>query len=456
MKKDSPALERLINSFKSAEERVNKVLFQTKAGSVQELQVKIDRELNNINLDLINRSKKWAEKDIDVAYQEGIRKVDNKTHNSINLSKTGVSNDTILNSYIELNDSISKATQQTIQNVNNIISNSLKDGITSVYDVKKKFQEEMLKQNNNLLHVEYKNGAKVSISAYSSMVARTARIEASNTGSLDRCKAMNIDLVKCTKVPNCCPYCMKYEGKVYSISGKDTRFPKLYGDNAPFQNGYNIMHPNCRHEFLPYIEDLQTEEGLKKDIKESNHFTNYSVHDKIFNVYQRNQAKLRQYRKEYQTYKTLKQEYGSDFPYKTLGGFRRAYRHYSNKYPDAPSKIKDFEVRVEIKSDKYPKKINEQKQNKHYKGTQEYLNNKQKDKSYLVIPMEECQLFIDTLAGSGKIQYTNDGKFKNQEIIECHKIVGYVKDLNGEWLPTTKLKIHYSKTGTHVVPTLRG
>ena len=145
MKKDSPALERLINSFKSAEERVNKVLFQTKAGSVQELQVKIDRELNNINLDLINRSKKWAEKDIDVAYQEGIRKVDNKTHNSINLSKTGVSNDTILNSYIELNDSISKATQQTIQNVNNIISNSLKDGITSVYDVKKKFQEEMLK-----------------------------------------------------------------------------------------------------------------------------------------------------------------------------------------------------------------------------------------------------------------------------------------------------------------------
>ena len=452
MKEDSPSLQRLIDSFKRAEEKVNKIFLKTKANSVQQLKVKIDRELKNINLELITKSKKWSESDIEDAYKEGVDRVSNYCSNKQAPSESSVPDSTVLNPYIELSDRISKATHETIESVNKIISNSLETGITSVYDVKKKFQEEMIRQNNSMT-VRYENGAKVPISAYSSMVARTARIEASNTGSLDRCKEIKIDLVKCTVVPNCCPYCRKYEGKVYSISGKDNRFRSLYGDDGPFQHGYNIMHPNCRHEFLPYIEDLQTDEQLKRDIEESNHFTNYSKNDKIFNKYQENQSKMRQYREEYKQYRRLKTELGNDMPYKTLGGFRRASRHYKLMYPKQPNKIKDFEVRVRLKSDVYPKKLRIDKQKTHFKDFKDYSPTN----SYLTISIEEIQQLINKYSGTGELQYKSDGVFLNKEIIECDKIIGYHYSLeDNKFYPTNRFYIHYSKSkgGTHIVPTI--
>ena len=136
--------------------------------------------------------------------------------------------------------------------------------------------------------------------------------------------------MRCTTMPGCCPYCKKYEGKVYSISGNDKRFPALY--KTALQHGYNIMHPNCRHEFIPFVESMQTAEQLEQIVKDSNHFEQLSKNDKVFKTYNQNQATLRQWRSEMNEYNKLKDQYGNDMPYTSLGGFRRGRRANSETY----------------------------------------------------------------------------------------------------------------------------
>ena len=328
MIKDSEQLEKLIQSFKRAEERVSNVLADSKTNTVQKLKISLDKTLKSINLELKEETKNWANNDLRSAYREGANKIGElpkgKTDNGFN-------REVVLNPYIEISDKLSKATETTRNAINQIIDSKSKNGLTSIYDVKKAIEKEMQKQNGSLI-VEYNNGAKVPLSAYASMCARTERIVTSNTGSINRCQDLGIDLVRCTKVANCCPYCKYYEDKIYSISGKDKRFPPLYGSDGPFKSGYNIMHPNCRHEFLPFVEKLYTENEIQELQKQSKTFTKRAKDDKIFDVYNKNQSYLKQLNSEYVEYKSLKSQYGDDFPYKTLGSFRRGKRADSETY----------------------------------------------------------------------------------------------------------------------------
>ena len=328
MIEDSEQLTRLIKSFRRAEERVMNVLNDRTSNTVQKLRINFDRELKKVDLSLTQQTKSWANRDLEVAYNEGAKKIGSLPRGQ---PETKFSKEVVLNPYIEISSKVSKATNDTRRAINKIIDDSAKDGITSVYNVKQAIQKEMFKQNGSLM-VEYSNGAKVQLSAYASMCARTERIVSVNTGSFNRCKDLGIDLVRCTKVPNCCPYCRKYEDKVYSISGRDKRFPALYGGDGPLKHGYNIMHPNCRHEFLPFVENLYTEDEVKDLQKQSNVFTNYSKDDKIFKEYNRTQNTLRQWRSELNEYNNLKSTYGKAFPYSTLGAFRRGRRANSETY----------------------------------------------------------------------------------------------------------------------------
>ncbi len=49
-----------------------------------------------------------------------------------------------------------------------------------------------------------------------------------------------------------CPECAKYQGRVYSISGKSKKFPKL--PEFFFETGR--VHPGCTHTFSPYIDGV--------------------------------------------------------------------------------------------------------------------------------------------------------------------------------------------------------
>lgn len=492
---DSKKLQELISIFKSAEERVESVLLETNAESVEDLKIKVDKKLERVNVGLIKDSISWAKTDLPTAYKEGERKIDGSISRRLHIDETAIES-----SYISLAQNVQHATDHAKNVVNQAIkeAESLHGYGATVGNVKDVIQETLARENGSMI-ITYNNGAKMPLSAYAQMLARTSRIETANTGSFDRCKELGLDLVRCTKVPGCCPYCFKYEDKVYSISGRDTRFPSLY--DTALQNGYNIMHPNCRHEFLPFAVELERPEVVERLIKESNHFEDHDPNSKLFQLYNRNQALQRQWIKESREFHEAKALYGDDMPYQTLGGFRRASRSGSPQYemvhkrnvdnnqfnrwkgvvgeenmPKTLAEFQDLKYNKSVEFEKLhrqvttqrivnrmgteslPLKIQTDKQGKHIEGAKTF--NATAGKSVLSAKNEKeavkmAQDIVEKHHGKGEICYDRKGRWQNQEVVSVGFVVGKVLDKEGKWTETKTVKIHYSKNGTHIVPTLK-
>ena len=91
----------------------------------------------------------------------------------------------------------------------------------------------------------------------------------------------------------------------------------------------------------------------------------------------------------------------------------------------------------------FPKKIHIGKQGKHILGH----NNYQKGKSILNISTGDAQKLINKYTGKGRKIGTN------RETVNFKKVIGkYVDPTTGKAYDTTVGTIHYSKSGTHLVP----
>ena len=108
----------------------------------------------------------------------------------------------------------------------------------------------------------------------------------------------------------------------------------------------------------------------------------------------------------------------------------------------------DVQLQQKIRSEDYPKQIEEGKQGKHIPGH----NNYTEGRSYLTMDAKEIQELANKYAGMGKLQRDGQGHWNHKEIVNMGKTIGVYKDLAGKELPTTIATIHYSKKGIHVVP----
>ena len=117
-----------------------------------------------------------------------------------------------------------------------------------------------------------------------------------------------------------------------------------------------------------------------------------------------------------------------------------------------------------VKSGIIKTEINNEHFKNHIRGTKGYEKYLQKNlekgappPSHLTITKKECQTLIDRYAGTGQFKY-NPKSAKMQEIISQNKPVGtYVDPRTGEVIENaTDFRIHYSKTGSHIVPTIKG
>lgn len=75
------------------------------------------------------------------------------------------------------------------------------------------------------------------------------------------CKRLKTDLVEKTAHHPTCGECAKYQGRIYSLSGADGRFPKL--PDFIFERG--CVHEDCRHLFYPYVYGLSSPAYIKGD-----------------------------------------------------------------------------------------------------------------------------------------------------------------------------------------------
>lgn len=94
---------------------------------------------------------------------------------------------------------------------------------------------------------------KYKASYYAEMVARTKFHDAQAQAALATASNYETDLIQVSSHNTTTRICMPFEGKIFSISGKDKRFPPLT-DTSPF-------HTNCLHNMYPYFESAMEATG---------------------------------------------------------------------------------------------------------------------------------------------------------------------------------------------------
>jgi len=115
----------------------------------------------------------------------------------------------------------------------------------------KKLQKELLEKslNGQFIAVVGKDGINrlYDIKKYSELVARTKYINASSTAIVNTAITAGSDLVQVSSHNTTCKVCAPYEGKIYSLSGKNKDFPKS-GLLPPY-------HPKCKHSITVVFEE---------------------------------------------------------------------------------------------------------------------------------------------------------------------------------------------------------
>lgn len=326
--------------YKKIEEDITKILTNDgSARSAKELQEKISQALNGAVAYLSKKNESFVKNELPTAFKEGQdgakaeTKLTAKEAGEI-LEKQGFKYARTAfnhNTYIELQSALESAGEGLKSRINKIINDLHKQGKDTIYNVQKEIVKDL--QQNGILTVEYSNGAKQSLHSYAAMAARSARIESQNIGAIGRALQNGTDYVKMTFVPQCCKLCGAYQDKVYCISGKDKRFPALF--KTVLRSGYALPHPNCRHEFIPFYLDMESEDDIKKAISKSK--IKYDKNGDLVDVrYQKDikgyaawQAGNRQLNTEYKEFLQMQshfQKKNKPAPYSTLGGFKRARR----------------------------------------------------------------------------------------------------------------------------------
>lgn len=176
-----------------------------------------------------------------------------------------------------------------------------------------------------------KAGRKWKLDKYSNLVARTTTREATNTATINTSARFKHDLVIFSKHSPTCAACACIQGRVFSISGEDKRFPHL--DNVPgFNKGFKTIHPHCAHALTFFIESLCSENELKRHLKNAKLPLTGDPRSQAevnkYNAAQLVKRKRNDDRREYEKYK----EALPNIAPKTFSGYRSMKRFKSDNY----------------------------------------------------------------------------------------------------------------------------
>ena len=248
--------------------------------------------------------------------------------------------------------------------------------------------------------------------------------------------------------------CSEKDGEIINIDDL------VVGVNCP------PLHPNCRSTVIPYIEGIErnrvarnVETGETEEIGNMNYKEWYQKY--VENKY--NKEEIQTLRKRFLNYSSDKEQYAR---YKevlkthldTVRFDKFQEMKYNNKTEWKQVKAEYLEslgIKTTETAKQYisntNKTINMGRQEKHILGSNNYIEGK----SYLTISSEEAQKLVDKYAGQGQINFNRKGIWDKREIIDTDKKIGIVVSKNGKF-DTNSFKIHYSKTGTHIVPYRKG
>lgn len=88
-----------------------------------------------------------------------------------------------------------------------------------------------------------------------------AKDSAQAESMLSAAKELDTDLVVSSFLIGTCSECAKFQGRVYSISGKSKKYPKL----PEYALKHGRFHEGCRHRFFPFSEGFSTLQTYSED-----------------------------------------------------------------------------------------------------------------------------------------------------------------------------------------------
>lgn len=253
---------------------------------------------------------------------------------------------------------------------------------------------------------------------------------------------------------------------------------------------------NCRHSYYPFIPGVSvrkyTDEQLEEWANRENTTKKYG--DKEYTSYEasQEQRKLEMLmRKQRQDIKLLKEGganeedimiaetkyritsdeyarfskamelpqqreriYGDGLKEPSSNEAYKTIEHRANLYYNGniQAYLKDETIRKNIR-DNANKTLLTDKQAEHMKNSDRYIEGK----SYLNISNDEVQSIVNKYAGTGYIERDRKGNFASKERIILDRVVGVnINNTTSVETSTRIVKIHYRKTGVHIVPTLEG
>ena len=269
-----------------------------------------------------------------------------------------------------------------------------------------------------------------------------------------------------------------WQGKVYHWKAKPReskgKYPS-FEDACGVGSVTGIGGANCRHSYWPFIEGVseRTYTDAELEAMKPENRPKIQFEGREYDDYQATQ-KQRQIECAIRKQKRLKiafEDAGLTGEAQSSGirlrRLNEKYRQFSKaaglpeqrermkvSYVDEASKTRASALRIRrireaIRRGDYPLTINPEKQARHMAATAI------PGRSVITIPQEELQRIINKQAGSGHIELTRGLEWKNKEIVDVGKEIGYTVNKKGDIIPARSIAIHYSKTGVHAVPNSR-
>lgn len=333
-KKTPEQLQRIRKTYQDAQLRIQRLIIDKEArGNVVDFQREV---LDGVNAELRALDQfadKWAAGEIPAAYEGGIRKAyEEYRAANVPAREVAANNDAIRNLVDNATGSLTDAHRFVGRRMEDAVRQASLDAVAvkiaageTVKQTKANLIDKL--QRENLTAVLDKRGRPISLDAYASMVARTTTREATNEGTMQEITDLGDDLVQMTRHFSTCPVCAVLEGRVYSISGKDKRYPPL---SSAFPGEYKTIHPNCTHSVTPYFREFDDDPEATE--KESNRPMELTPEQrKSVEDYQREQAKKTARRKTRREWEAARAADPENTP-KTLSGFMAVKRANGERY----------------------------------------------------------------------------------------------------------------------------
>lgn len=324
------AQQSLINLIATKEARGTSTLYQ------KTLLAQINKELARLTQD----AQGWAESVLPKEYKAGVQAANQ------GLTNLGVESVPAYETFAKLHTSqvellIQNAKQDLIE-ANMFVGRQLQDSIRqagieaiaqktaqgqTVKETKKLLTQALIDQGLN--GIKMRNGAMMRLDSYAELVARSTSREAQNKGMLNQMTSLGYDLVQMSTHKTSCAVCAALQGRVYSISGNDKRYPPL---TRAYNGVHANIHPRCRHVLAPYVEHLADNPENDREYSNRDFIVDEKSQKDIdnYNKIQKEKAQLRNDRRQWEKYKLALPDQAP----KTLSGFRRMKQAESLKYKE--------------------------------------------------------------------------------------------------------------------------